>query len=372
MKRFCFNIIFILAIIGFDTNAQQKNLDAYKDSIVTEFFRRTTGWVAGDGAYSVPLSDGRTLWNFGDAHANVYSNGKVPCLFNVRSIAMLQPANSWSRRKTTTLLSPGGSTLFKSNPARGYFNWPVSGVQLQDTVYVFTLNLRHISGGWEDAGPPQWAKIKFPEMNNAVTYKTLQDFGDIQFGDGLIKEDDGYLYMYGKRKIPPLGIAHNLFVARIPQSNPNGEWAFWNGSDWVKDVKQAVSIGQVPTFSLHISKVKDKYLLISTEFNMGCDPDNPNPARDIYAATSDNLTGPFSENKLIYQIEDEINGYYPFFYCGIAHPQFINDKNELLITYSINGYQDCVETCINGRMDPDITYRPRGIRVPLKLIDKEL
>lgn len=209
-------------------------------------------------------------------------------------------------------------------------------------------------------------------MDNPVTYKTLQDFGDIQFGDGLIKENDGYIYAYGKRKVPPFGIAHDLFVARFPQSHPNGPWAFWNGSEWVNEVAQAAAIGQVPTFSLHISKVQDKFLLVSTEFNMGCDPDNPNPARDIYAATSNHPTEPFSENKLIYKIDDELNGYYPFFYCGIAHPQFINEKKELLITYSINGYQDCVETCTNGRMNPDLTYRPRGIRVPLKLIDPEL
>lgn len=361
------------AILASLPDANASSAVAYKDKIVTDFFRRTTGLVAGDGAYSVPLSDGRTLWNFGDAHANAYKNGTVPCLFNVRSIAMVQPANNWNWKQTATLLSPSNSTLYKSHSGQGYFNWPVTGVQLGDTVYTFTLNLRHKSGGWENAGPPQWAKIKFPEMNNSVTYQALQDFGDIQFGDGLVKENDGYVYMYGKRSVPPIGIAHDLFVARFPQSNPNGPWTFWNGSAWVSDVKQAAVIGQVPTFSLHVSKVKNKYLLVSTQFNMGCDPNNKtNPPRDIYAATSNSITGPFSENKLIYRIDDELNGYYPFFYCGIAHPQFINDNRELLITYSINGYQDCVQTCINGRMDPDLTYRPRGVRVPLKLLDPEL
>src|SRR5690349_19566905 len=41
---------------------------ARKDSVFTELFRRTTGWTAGDGALSVPLSDGRVLWLFGDSH----------------------------------------------------------------------------------------------------------------------------------------------------------------------------------------------------------------------------------------------------------------------------------------------------------------
>src|SRR5947208_3090330 len=41
------------------------------DSEATAFFQRTNGWVAGDGAISIPLSvKGRTqvLWLFGDSH----------------------------------------------------------------------------------------------------------------------------------------------------------------------------------------------------------------------------------------------------------------------------------------------------------------
>lgn len=350
----------------------ETELTVYKDSVVTDFFRRTTGWTAGDGAFSVPLADGRTLWNFGDSHANDYSNGTVRCLFNVRSSAMLQPANSWSKEETLTLLSPSESTLYKSNPAKGHFNWPAEGIQLGDTVYTYVLNLKHIEGGWERAGPDQWAKFKFPEMSNEITYTPLQDFEGIAFGDGLVKESDGFIYMYGKRPVPEgLGIENDLFIARFPQGNFSAEWTFWNGSDWVTDVTEAAPIGQIPTFSVHISKVRDKYLLVCTQFNLGCDPDNPDPPRNIYAATSDNITGPFSELKVIHRIEDELEGYYPFFYAANAHPQFINENNELLITYSINGYPGCVETCNEGRMDPDLTYRPRGIRVPLKLINPQ-
>src|SRR5258706_8963797 len=84
----------------------------HKDHEFTEFFRRTSGWTAGDGAFSVPLSDGRVLWLFGDSYIDHFDTQTrtVPCLFQVRNVAMLQARNG----EVTTLLghSPTGKSLF--------------------------------------------------------------------------------------------------------------------------------------------------------------------------------------------------------------------------------------------------------------------
>jgi hypothetical protein len=76
---------------------------------------------------------------------------------------------------------------------------------------------------------------------------------------------------------------------------------------------------------------------------------------------------PFTGQHSIWQVDDTINGHYPFFYMANAHPEFDNGKKELLITYCINGYGNCVETCVYGRMDPNV-YRPKAIRIPYKNI----
>src|SRR5438046_10044486 len=67
---------------------------AHKDRSFTEFCRRTSGWTAGDGAVSVPLSDGRVLWLFGDSHVDDYdqATGTMPCLFQVRNAGLVQQA----------------------------------------------------------------------------------------------------------------------------------------------------------------------------------------------------------------------------------------------------------------------------------------
>src|SRR4029077_10127329 len=65
---------------------------AHKDQAFTEFFRRTSGWTSGDGALSVPLSDGRVLWLFGDSHVDDYDprTKTTPCLFQVRNAGLIQ------------------------------------------------------------------------------------------------------------------------------------------------------------------------------------------------------------------------------------------------------------------------------------------
>jgi hypothetical protein len=110
--------------------------------------------------------------------------------------------------------------------------------------------------------------------------------------------------------------------------------------------------------------VKGRYLLTSSQFSVGCDQ-----GKEIYMAVSDTPTGPFSPRKKMFTIDDTHQGHYPFFYLPVAHPQFINDKDELLVTYCINGYEPCVPNCNNGRLNPD-HYRPRAIRVPLDLVLK--
>jgi hypothetical protein len=181
---------------------------------------------------------------------------------------------------------------------------------------------------------------------------------------GFVKdEQNGYIYAYGG-KLNGMG-GRGVYVARFPISDPNAPWTFWDGSGWNSDAGKLAAIDQVGS-GVFVTKVKNKYLLISCELSVACDQ-----GKKIFSATSDSPTGPFTPMKTIYSIDDTLQGHYPFFYTVIPHPEFVNDKDELLITYCINGYSPCVDAFKNGRGNPDY-YRPKGIRVPLKLIDPDL
>ena len=334
----------------------------HKDPQFTEFFRRTTGWTAGDGALSVPLSDGRVLWLFGDSHVNDYDpiTQKMPCLFQTRNAAFIHKKNDLKDAETLVGKGPGFRSWFKNSTNEDFWFWPLSGFQSGSTVYVYLAAMRKAGDGgewgFESAGRDYWGKIKFPEMKE-ITYAQLPAFNGITFGQGFVREGE-YTYAFGgKGSGRKLGSA--VFVARFPSANPEAQWSFWNGRAWEQNVTNSATIGRGASTSIHVCKVRDKFLLTTSAFSIACDQ-----GRDIFMATSGSPTGPFSPLKKIYRIDDSFQGHFPFFYFPIAHPEFINQRGELLVTYSINGYEPCVPACVKGQAIPD-HYRPKAIRVPL-------
>jgi hypothetical protein len=360
---------FLVALAAGKTNAPGATgqLTADKDHEFTEFFRRTDGWVAGDGALSVPLSDGRVIWFFGDSHIDDYeaASGTVPCLFQVRNAALFH--NRGDLHQVSTLLGkkPGAKSLFTHPAAGKFWFWPVSGFQEGNTVLVYlTLLERTPEGGaWGFKAVGQyWGKLKFPELDVAG-YVALPDFHGIDFGRGFAQEaGSGYTYAFGNKQD---GIASTVYVARFQTTMPDRDWTFWDGQSWNADVSRAAVIGRGASTSVQVCRVNGRFLLTTSAFSVACDQ-----GTDIFISTSSGPTGPFSDRKRIYTLDDTVEGHHPFFYLPVAHPELINDKNELLITYSINGYEPCVPSCVKGRMNPDY-YRPRAIRLPLKLLEAQ-
>ena len=347
---------------------EQPQAPGHKDTSVTNFFRRTSGWVSSDGGYTIPLSDGRTMWLMGDSHINDYdtATATVNCLFQVRNAALVQPHSNWDWHHTRTLTGngPGIKSFLKNNPDDQFFTWPAGGIQLKDTVYIYCANMKNAKSalegfGFAHAGNDFIAKIHFPEMN-VVGYTPLQNFDEIGFGIGFIKKDH-WVYVYGQKF---KGLRNDLYVARFPEIQPCGPWQFWTGAQWSDSVKEiqpvASQTGIDGTFQ--VCQVKDHILLVSSELSVGCDQ-----GKDIYTSTSNQLTGPFSPRQRVYTIDDTLQGHFPFFYLAVAHPEYLEDGKDLLFTYSINGYGTCVPTCVNGRMNPDY-YRLKAFRVPVTAI----
>ena len=338
---------------------------AHKDREFTEFFRRSSGWTAGDGALSVPLAGGRVLWLFGDSHLDDIdpATGTMPCLFQTRNAGLLQQKNDL--RNARTLAGDGPvfrSWLRNSKDETKEWFWPLGGFQNGETVWVYLSALRKTEAGgafgFESSGYDYWAKIKFPKME-PETYTALPDFNGITFGDGFIMEGE-YVYAFGGKQH---GLASDLYVARFKRRQPTSNWNFWDGKNWSNDVKKAAPIAYGRSNSIHVCKIKDHFLLTTSEFSVGCDQ-----GKQIFMATSQKPTGPFGPLKAVFTVDDTYQGHLPFFYFAAAHPEFINAADELLVTYSINNYEPCVSGCINGRAIPD-HYRPKAIRLPLKAID---
>ena len=345
------------------------NAGIYRDSLVTGFFNRDSGWIASDGAFSIPLSDGRELWAMNDSYINNYDTlaGTTGCLFQVRNAALVQPRGNWNWTATSTHIGsgPGIPSLFKNNPDDNHLLWPMSGYQNGDTVYVYCSNIMNSSGGlgFTSGGNDFLGKMTFPGLTVAG-FDSLQSFNGITFGLGFDTDEPGnYIYTWG---IKGGFITSNIVVARFPKNNPLAHWSFWNGSAWDTAVSHIATIATGASNGAFVARVRNKYVLISTEFSVSCDA-----GTHIYTATSDSITGPFTPQKTLYTIPDNVLGHSPFFYAPSLHPEYINAQNEILVTYDINGYSNCLPACINNGYDPDY-YRPRGLRVPLSLIDSSI
>ncbi len=338
----------------------------YKDTTATNFFKRTNGVVSMDGGYIIHLNDGRMLWLFGDSYIDHYDSitKTVPCLFQSRNSALLQPsANDWNQSNTISLTDnkSNDKTFLKDKKNPDHFFWPGCGYQWNDTIFIYGMNMKNAEGGlgFAKAGNDVWIKLLYPSLKT-IGIQELPGADSTQFGSGLIEDKaNGYGYIYGtKAKF----ISADIYVARFKLNAPSTNWYYWNGSTWSANIHEAKPVTEAFSNSTTVSKVKDKYLLLSSEFSVACDG-----GKNIYASTADNPEGPFSKPVAIYTINDTIQGHYPFFYLPIAHPDCINERNELLIHYSINGYEPCLANCVNNKFNPEY-YRPQAIRVPLELL----
>jgi len=358
-------LVLLTASAGCSSEPQQHSTRTRvcKDRAFTEFFRRSSGWTAGDGALSIPLSDGRVLWLFGDSHVDDYdaASGTIPCLFQTRNAGLLHRKEDLRNVQTLIGQGPGFKSWFKKSDGIDSWFWPVNGFQSGDFIFVYLSSLRKTAAGgqwgFQSTGRDYWAKVSFPQMKE-IAYSVLPAFDGITFGQGFVNEGE-YTYAFGGRQ---KGIGSDVFVARFKSAAPEGEWTFWDGHSWNANVAKAAVIARGASTSIHVCKVKNKFLLTTCAFSVACDQ-----GKEIYMATSRGPTGPFSPLKTIFTVDDTFQGHYPFFYLPVAHPEFINQQGELLVTYSINGYEPCVSACANGRAIPD-HYRPKAIRVPLDLV----
>jgi hypothetical protein len=355
-----FIILFLFFCSGRDVLLSQGK--SYKDIQFTELFRRTEGWIAGDGAYSIPIGDNKTLWTFGDSYIDCYdsSTKTVPCLFQARNAALIIDASGTTVQNKLTNFKKE-SSFFTAGADGKYWFWPLSGFRKKDTAYVFLSRFRFTGepGMWGFAGVDSnyIAKIQTSDLSN-VSYSLLASKSGITFGTSVI-EKGGFIFIYG---IKSNGFGNDLFLARFHTGNIYAPWQYFDGEGWTTDLTRIQKIHSEFTSSFYICKIRNTYVLITTEFSVGCDQ-----GKNIFAAKSKNPYGPFTDQHSIWQLDDTLNGHYPFFYVANAHPEFKNGKDELLITYCINGYGTCVETCVNNRLNPDV-YRPKAIRVPYNII----
>lgn len=352
---------------------------AYPDTTFTNYFRRESGWTAGDATLSIPLPNNKVLWLFGDSYIDNYNpaDTSLPCMFQVRNAAMLQTKSNPNQMTTLLDYSQSGinRTLFKlsNNELPYYYFWPGHGYVHGDTVYIF-LQRYHTPQGSSQINHvgTYLAKMLLPNLELVGIY-ALPATDGIFFGRWVFVPVNGnFVFVYGN-KVHDVPFGNGTlkvwkpYVARVPINNPMGPWQFRTSNSWSNDPAQAAPIsthGVSPGFSV-LRRDGDLYLITQQNGYLQC-----GSGREIYSIKGGAAPWePFTSKQTIYVAPDQYNGQYLLTYNAYVHPSW-NRKEGLLISYNVNDhsdtskYKNCPSQCFYGNTRNADTYRPKFIRLP--------
>ncbi len=331
-------------------------------------FRRADGWVGGDGAFSVALSDERTLWLFSDTWVGTVRDGKRKDVKMVNNTVGIQDGNGADAKLTFAVAADGGKprAIFTPPDGKGWF-WQFAGHHADGKLHVFLPRqektkdpgafgfrgidvwLATVENPIDDPTKwrPKYAKMPFADL----TGERKRSFGSAVLTDG----DRTYIYGYEEKPGKPFP-SRRLVVARSPTKSlaDFDSWRFLaaNG-EWKADAKDAVpqceSLGT--EFSVSYLPRLKRYALVCTENGL---------SDRIVGRFAVSPAGPWGEPVLLYKCPEMKQKKGVFTYAAKAHPHLAGNGNELVISYVVNSFE--LAPVIE---DADL-YWPRFVRVTLK------
>ncbi|QDT53207.1 hypothetical protein Pan44_12230 [Caulifigura coniformis] len=301
-------------------------------------FRPQQGWIGGDGAQSVDLGNGSTLWLFGDTWVGALKDGRRTKARIVHNSAAVQcradgPCDFVIREndkgKPVDLISP--------LDGRGWF-WFQAGTMLNGRLYLFMSQVGDaVDPKRPDHSPlGQWLAIVENPLDDPrdwcieqvkVPFSLYTRRRDLTFGSGVVIEGK-YLYVYGIDDASRLQSQdRHLVLARVPLDRvaEMSEWRFLSRGRWTRDFFRPDKIADYMAGDISIAHMPglNRYLMVYTD----CDVSNR-----IVARTAPSPRGPWSNIEILHTCRDAAADSKLFCYAGKAHPTLSSD-GELVLSY---------------------------------------
>ena len=331
-------------------------------------FERQAGWTGADGVYSVPLSDRKILWLFGDTwwgdvRNNVHVNATI-----VNNTVAIQNGRLPQEAAVEFYAgrTPDGSTAAFIRPAdgRGWL-WIYHGAIIREHLYLFLVQIERtaqppaagfkIIGTWlgqvpNFKDPPQhWQvsrqKIPWGNFSSAATL----------FGSWLLKEEQ-WIYIYGTTEDVVEGFHHKyMILARAPQNalSQFNQWRFYANGRWSADFRKAERLcaGVANEYSVSFLPAMGKYIAVYSDSEK---TDN------IVVRVAPMPWGPWDDPVSLFRCPEANWGPDIICYAAKGHPGLSAAPNELIISYIANSTD--FETMVSDAR----LYRPRFIRVEFR------
>ena len=337
------------------------NIDGFDYSISSLILPDSGSVTEGDGMYSIPLPDGRSIFLMGDSYTGTVSGGR-----RISGNHMYRNTYQvYDNGKTTAICCFKGENTSAAIP-EGVKNegqewyWPGHGFVVNGKLYIFPFHMYQAGEGafgfaYKKTNILEYSlpDIKFVK-DSPIPFFSTND--TIHYGAAALNDGD-YLYIYAQVDIEnDIDPVTEVLVARTTPSKLLSEWEYWNGSSWSPDKNAAVKLAGLDTVPIssqfNVFKLDGKYVLLAQDktFNSG----------KIYTFTSNNPYGPWGNKTLIYDIPDLGNSHW-YTYNAMGHPQFEKD-GMILVSFNVN-------TSVYEEQFSDVSsYRPRFFWVEKKMI----
>jgi hypothetical protein len=260
-----------------------------------EAFGRALGnWQAGDAPHSYPLPDGTVLWILNDSFINAKNptGGITADSTFVHNVAVKQsqqcfeviagldppPPSPPPPGVTTTTTAPVVPTLapkpasFLATGETAKTWWWFHGGDVDGNyLHVFVTAMQQVGAqSWEIAFQPSsiaiatydWRTLELIDVRPAPNAGVRPGYGF------SVANDESYTYLFGHDDNLQFtrGTREN-YVARVPLHQVFNAPSYWNGSAWVADANQAVSVSTEGTWDhrMTVMHQDDRWLATAKE-----------------------------------------------------------------------------------------------------------
>lgn len=346
LRRLLVAILAVVLVAPSGASATGSAADEIQDALWR--YGDTSGaWSGADGAYSVPLPDGRTAWLFSDTFlgpVDAESRTRPRDARLVNNTILVQDGETF-----TTLHGNGpfGSSALvgteDQNLATWY--WMGDGTVVGDALHVFVLRFtRPIQQLTNDV-----ATFRLPDMTfEGVTRLPLgmspaAGATLIGWGAAVLERPDA-TYIYG---LEDLHAEKYLHLARAPGGDLFAPWEYWTGTAWSPNPLLSARLlsGISNEFSVQVSP--GGFTLVAQDHGI-----NP----DVIACHATAPQGPWGDCRTVFTTPETAGSI--FTYNAKAHPQ-LGDADTLVVSYNVN-------TSVYDEHFTNIDiYRPRFVAVPL-------
>lgn len=335
-----------------------------------EKFTQTQGWVGADAAYSVPVSEKRTVWLFGDTWVGAVKNNSRAGSVMVNNTVGIQTGSGADSRMAFPIRRDNSDkpmSQFLPADGKGYL-WPLGGTVHGGKLYLFLAQVVNTKAGgaFGFRQVAQWLGVVSNPQDEPRAWKLTQTklpfchFDDERvwtFGAAVLQAD-GFAYVYGYDEAQKPGFRTKyLILARVPLDKiaDVSAWQFQRDGEW-KPMEAGfpgrthLAGGVAAEMSVHSMPKLKKYVMVYTDNGL---------SDQIIGRFANAPEGPWSNVATLYTSPEMKADKKLFSYAAKAHPHLSGD-GDLVISYCVNSFDF-------ARVVNDATlYRPRFVRVTVR------